>query len=180
MTLKGLGRLKLTTTTVMLLDTLKRKNGLSSDYAAAKALGRTPANVSNWRKEKDQMSPDAVAVAAPLAGLDPAATVAKIEAERAQTEPARNLFNQLHQAAELMDLIKRTPALRAALADDIRQFAQTIENEEERERFMSNAFFACILCQIRTPIRHISCSRPKPARKRFPVLTIAQNKEMTE
>lgn len=170
----------MTTTTVFLLDTLKSKRGLRSDYAAAKELGRSPANVSNWRSGRDQMSPDAVAVAAPLAGLDPAATVAKIEAERAQTEPARKLFEQLQQAAELMDMIKRTPALRAALADDIRQFAQTIENEEERERFMSNAFFACILCKIRQPIRHGSCSRPKPARKRFPALTIAKSKELTE
>lgn len=167
------------TTTIKLLDTLKGK-GFSSDYQIGNALGTSRQVVSRWRQKKGQMDADFAAKAAELAGTDPAATVAQIEAERAQSERARNLFEQLHQAAELMDLIKRTPALRAALADDIRQFAQTIENEEERERFMSNAFFACILCQIRTPIRHISCSRPKPARKRFPTLTIAKNKELTE
>ena len=168
------------TATIHVMDTLKRKRGLSSDYAVAKELGVTSSNTSKWRKGQTQMDPETAAKAAELAGLNPAATVAQIEAERAQSPKARSMFEQLHDAAELMDMLKRTPSLRAALAEDIRQYAQTIENEEERKRFMSNPFFACILCQIRTPIRHISCSRPKPARKRFPTLTIAKNKELTE
>lgn len=164
------------TTTIKLLDTLKGK-GYSSDYQIGNALGTSRQVVSRWRQKKGQMDADLAAKAAELAGTDPAATVAQIEAERAQSPKARNLFEQLHDAAELVDMIKRTPALKATLAENVRQFAQTIENEEERARFLSNPFFKCILCYIPKPIRHSSCSKPKPARKPFPVVTIARKLE---
>lgn len=167
-------------TTIRLLDTLKRVRGLPSDYAAAKALGRSTACISRWRTGSDQMDVEAIAAVAPMIDEDPAAILASIEAERSKAAERRTLFEKLHDAAELVDLLKRSPALRAQLDRQFREFAETIENPEEKARFLSIARTACILCQIHTPIRHISCSRPKPARKRFPTLTIAQNKELTE
>lgn len=153
------------TTTIKLLDTLKGR-GFPSDYAISKALGRTRSNVSKWRTGRDQMDAEAVAKAAELAGIDPISSLAKIEAERAQSENARNMFEKLHQAAELVELIKRTPALKAALAQDVRDYAQAIENAEERERFMSNPFLACILCYIPAVVRPDICIRQKL--RRFP------------
>lgn len=148
------------TTTIKLLDTLKGR-GLPSDYAISKALGRTRSNVSRWRNGHDQMDAEAAAKAAELAGVDPAVTLAQIEAERAQSPKAKTLFEQLHDAAELVDTIKRSPALRAQLDRQFREFAETLESQEEKDKFLSIAKSVCILCQIATPKRHDVCIQSK-------------------
>lgn len=161
-------------TSTELLDTLKGLPGIKSDYAIAKALDVHTQQVSRWRTGTGQMSPDYIAKAAELAGLDPAPLIAKVEAERAQTPAARKLFEQLHDAAELVDLLKRSPALRAQIEKQMREFAETIENEEEKARFLSISKSVCILCYIAPVVRPVICIRRKLASR--PQLAISRAK----
>ncbi|EMN5130722.1 hypothetical protein RVV79_003849 [Burkholderia contaminans] len=79
-------------TTVQYLDAVKRKLGLDSDYAAAKALCLTRAAISKYRLGRaffDDMS--AVRVAEIL-GIDPMEVISAANAERARDESARSFW----------------------------------------------------------------------------------------
>lgn len=138
------------TKTVQALETLKRIRGLPSDYAAAKALGRTTSAISKWRSGT-QMDVESAVKVAELSGQDPSVLVAEIGAEQAKTENEKRIFNELSDARKLQLSLKLIPEIKKMLTEDpsiIDRAAQTIENKEERAIFVSTMRKLCILCKI--------------------------------
>ena len=78
--------------TLEFIDALKRQHSITSDYAAAQLLGLTRSQLSRYRNGKDYPSDDMAMKIADLMGLDPGYVVACIHAERAATEPTRQLW----------------------------------------------------------------------------------------
>lgn len=81
-------------TTNELLDQVKARHGLPSDYALAKLLGWTPQAVSNYRNRGRSLGDlSAIQVAGALE-VDPGYVLAVVSAERAQTEEARRAWER--------------------------------------------------------------------------------------
>ncbi|KWE44593.1 hypothetical protein WL76_30890 [Burkholderia ubonensis] len=76
-------------TTVQLLDDVKVKMDLPSDYAAAKALGVTRSAVSQWRNGKATFDDDTCLLVAEILDLDPFDVLAYINIERSRDEGRR-------------------------------------------------------------------------------------------
>lgn len=93
--------------TIALLDAVKARQKLPSDYAAAAALGLTRSQVSRYRTGLDFMSDEVAARAAALAGADPLVCIADCHAERAATPEAAALWRAM---------AKRLQAVAAVLA----------------------------------------------------------------
>lgn len=78
--------------TIQLLDAIRERQKLPSDYAAAAMLGLTRSQVSRYRNGKDFMGDEVAQRAADLIGLDPAVTIAQMHAERAADPKMRKLW----------------------------------------------------------------------------------------
>lgn len=77
-----------------LLDAVKSRYGLPSDYALAAKLGMTRSMVSGYRHGKSRLGDDAALRVAELLELDAGFVFACMEAERAQTEAARKVWKR--------------------------------------------------------------------------------------
>lgn len=71
------------------IDRVKKARGIESDYAAAKALGITPATISLYRKRGTTMDENASLVVAKTLGLTPAGVILDQAAERVKTPEVR-------------------------------------------------------------------------------------------
>jgi transcriptional regulator with XRE-family HTH domain len=96
--------------TLNYLDAVKKRLGISSDYALAKALGISQQAVSNYRAGRSKMDDDVALTIAELLGINPLAVIAAANAERAKTDEARarwiNVFEgflSLLQHAKFVD-----------------------------------------------------------------------------
>lgn len=78
--------------TVQLLDAVRAKHKLPSDYAAAGLLGLTRAQISRYRNGKDFFGDEVALRVAALLEADPAVIVADMHAERARDEQGRALW----------------------------------------------------------------------------------------
>lgn len=67
------------------LAACKRRLGIESDYALAKALGVTQAAVSSYRREKSAINDDVALTVAEILGVNPMGVIAAANAERAKT-----------------------------------------------------------------------------------------------
>lgn len=67
------------------LAACKKRLGIESDYALAKALGVTQAAVSSYRTEKSKISDDVALTVAEILGINPLEVIAAANAERAKT-----------------------------------------------------------------------------------------------
>ena len=86
-------------TTTLLLDQWKKRKGVETDYAAAKALHITPAAISKWRKGKGHAE---VELAAKMAGdlnMSVIEVLAAIEADRAKSPQAQEIWRRYGKAA---------------------------------------------------------------------------------
>lgn len=72
--------------TLELLDAVKTRRGITSDYALAKALGVTQTAVSSYRTGNSKISDDVALTVAEILGMHPLAVIAVANAERAKTE----------------------------------------------------------------------------------------------
>lgn len=81
--------------TVALLDAVKVRHGLGSDYAAASLLGLTRSQVSRYRSGKDYFGDEVALRVAALLGEDAAAVLADVHAERAKDEGTRAVWRGL-------------------------------------------------------------------------------------
>lgn len=72
--------------TIDLLEAVKVKRGISSDYALAKVLGVTQAATSSYRTGNSKISDDVALTVAEVLKLNPLAVIALANAERAKTE----------------------------------------------------------------------------------------------
>lgn len=78
--------------TIQLLDAIRERRNLPSDYATAAALGLTRAQISRYRQGKEAMGDEVAQRAAALLGLDPAVVVAQMHAQRASDPQTRSLW----------------------------------------------------------------------------------------
>ncbi|WP_287601057.1 helix-turn-helix domain-containing protein [Thiothrix sp.] len=74
-----------------LLNAAKKTLGIGSDYALAKRLGTSTARIGQWRTGKSTPDEQACFQLADILGIDPAAVIALVKAER-ETEPTKAAF----------------------------------------------------------------------------------------
>lgn len=116
-----------------ILDTLREKQGIPSDYQVAKMLGYTKATVGHWRTGHAQMGPDAIAKIAPLIGEDAAELTATVEAERAKTDEAKAIMQALADS-RMLEMLIASGAVKVDKAA-VRAAVAAIEDEEKRKRY---------------------------------------------
>lgn len=86
--------------TIQLLDAIRERRNLPSDYAAAALLGLTRSQVSKYRNGKDFMGDEVVQRAAELIGADPAIAMAGVHAERATDPQTRKVWVSIAERLE--------------------------------------------------------------------------------
>lgn len=72
--------------TIELLEAVKVRRGIESDYALAKVLGITQQAVSSYRAGNSKISDDVALTVAEILQLNPLQVIALANAERAKTE----------------------------------------------------------------------------------------------
>lgn len=72
--------------TIDLLEAVKVRRGVASDYALAKVLGVTQQAVSSYRAGNSKISDDVALTVAEILQLEPMQVIALANAERAKTE----------------------------------------------------------------------------------------------
>jgi len=87
--------------TTDLLDQFKKKNTITSDYAAAKALGLTQQSVSNYRAGVSHADDRVAVILAHELDIDPFKTIARINADRAKKPEERAFWKRIASAAAL-------------------------------------------------------------------------------
>ncbi|MGZ3319664.1 MAG: helix-turn-helix domain-containing protein [Xanthobacteraceae bacterium] len=84
--------------TIDLLEAVKVRRGVSSDYALAKVLGVTQQAVSSYRSGNSKISDDVALTVAEILHLEPMHVIALANAERAKTEA---------QKARWLDIVEK-------------------------------------------------------------------------
>lgn len=127
-------------TTRELLDQVKARYELPSDYALAKKLGMSRERISKYRTTGGALGADAALKVAQLLDLDAGYVLACMEAERTDSDAARVEWRRLAErvkssgvAAALL-LLVATPALTPTPANAAPALADAV---------------VCILCKIR-------------------------------
>lgn len=72
--------------TLELLEAVKERRGVKSDYALAKVLGVTQTAVSSYRTGNSKISDDVALTVAEILGMHPLVVIAAANAERAKTD----------------------------------------------------------------------------------------------
>jgi len=75
--------------TLDLLEAVKVRRGISSDYALAKALGVSQPTVASYRAGNSRISDDVALTVAEILGMHPMSVIAAANAERAKTPEQR-------------------------------------------------------------------------------------------
>lgn len=77
------------------LDRAKRGAGIESDYALAKLIGVSRANVSNWRNERNTPDEGPIMKLCELSGDDPVDVAIEIQSSRAANDDAITLWQRV-------------------------------------------------------------------------------------
>lgn len=85
--------------TTDLIDAIKRKRNLPSDYAAAKSLGLTTQAIGNYRANLSHADDRVAILLADELGLDRLKTIARINSERAKKPEDRAFWKRIAAAA---------------------------------------------------------------------------------
>lgn len=85
-----------------LIDQFKLKNGLESDYAAAKALGVRPNRISNYRTMTSHADDKTAIMLADALGLDRLTTIAKINQDRSTDVKEKAFWKSIASAAAML------------------------------------------------------------------------------
>lgn len=86
--------------TIELLDAIRERHNLPSDYAAAALLNITRQQASKYRHGKEAMGDEVAQRAAALLGLDPAVVVVQMHAQRAADPELRKLWTGMAERLE--------------------------------------------------------------------------------
>ena len=136
-------------TTRELLDAVKRRHGLTSDYQLGKLLNIDRALVSGYMRGARYLAErDAFAVAHALE-VEPAAVLALVQLEKARTDEGRKAWR---------DAVKKLGGLAAALVLSISS-GPTLPPGGAGAAVPN---VACVLCKIRRAFRWLIIS-PRPA-----------------
>jgi plasmid maintenance system antidote protein VapI len=82
-------------TSVELLDEIREKKGIESDYGVAKLLDVKPQTVSNYRHGRTQLSDEMVVRVARILGRPPAPLLAQVAAERAKSPEVAKIWRDI-------------------------------------------------------------------------------------
>lgn len=83
------------------IERIKERHGLKSDYAVCKAFSLSPQNVSGWRKGRSHPDEKMCTILAYAAGLDPLVLAAAMQAQRSKTAEARSIWEQIAERLAL-------------------------------------------------------------------------------
>jgi predicted transcriptional regulator len=81
--------------TLDLLEAVKARRGITSDYALAKVLGVTQSAVSSYRTGRSRIDDDVALTVAEILQMHPMHVIAAANAERAKTEEQRARWVEL-------------------------------------------------------------------------------------
>ncbi|KGH20772.1 hypothetical protein [Comamonas thiooxydans] len=84
------------------IEQIKERHGLKSDYAVCKAFDLSPQNVSGWRKERSYPDEKMCGILAEAAGIDPLVLAASMQAQRSKTEEARSLWAMVAERLQMV------------------------------------------------------------------------------
>lgn len=84
-----------------LLDKAKQKNGLASDYKLALVMGISHGSLISYRSKKTLPDSRVISKICALTGDDPALLAVQIEAERAKTPEAKQLWFSIAQRLQM-------------------------------------------------------------------------------
>ena len=82
-----------------LLDRIAARTGNGTSYGLAKLFGAGDSLIRNYRKGRSRMDEDTAIHAAKLAGENPAAVLAELQAERAKSPEAKKHWLRLASLA---------------------------------------------------------------------------------
>lgn len=83
-----------------LIDAMKEKQKLPSDYKAAQALGITRAMICNVRAGRKNLSPEQVVRAAKFAGIDPRIALIRRYQETIEDLETRHYLEEIEQGIQ--------------------------------------------------------------------------------
>lgn len=84
------------------LDTIRERHGLKSDYAIHKHTGIGLTVISNWRHGRSHPDEKMCAILAEAAGLDPLVLAASMQAQRSKTDEARSLWEMVAERLQMV------------------------------------------------------------------------------
>lgn len=83
------------------LDAIKERHGLKSDYKLAIYLGITDGSVRNFRHGRSLPDERICGLLASAAGIDPLILAAQVQAQRSKTAEARSIWEQIAERLAL-------------------------------------------------------------------------------
>lgn len=142
-------------TTTELLDEVKARYGLPSDYALAAKLGMTRAGISGYRTGRTKLSGAIALRVAELLDLNPGYVLASMEAERTRNEAERAAWTKL------ANLVKHHGAVAALLIlAAVPSLAPTPSNAAP----LKAGAGVCILCKLRRALDYVRSIWPGMSR----------------
>lgn len=84
------------------LDTIKERHDLKSDYAVCKLTGIGMTVVSNWRRGRSHPDEKMCGILAEAAGIDPLVLAASMQAQRSKTEEARSMWAMIAERLQMV------------------------------------------------------------------------------
>lgn len=92
------------------VELIKERHDMKSDYAICKAFGLSPQNFSNWRSGRSHPDERMCQILAEAAGVDPLVLAASMQAQRSKTEEARSMWSMIAERLQMA-----SPGVAAAL-----------------------------------------------------------------
>ncbi|UQV43951.1 hypothetical protein KIV45_18885 [Janthinobacterium lividum] len=84
------------------LDAVKRKLGIDSDYAVAKALKIRPSTISGYRSRDGQMDDEIATKVAELLGMHPGLVILDMHRERAKTPAEQTIWQEIFEGFHVL------------------------------------------------------------------------------
>lgn len=98
------------------LDTIKERHNLKSDYAVCKMTGIGMTVVSNWRRGRSHPDEKMCQILAEAAGIDPLVLAASMQAQRSKTEEARSLWAMVAERLQMASGVAASAVFAVCLA----------------------------------------------------------------
>ena len=84
------------------LDTIRERHSLKSDYAIHKLTGIGLNVISNWRHGRSHPDEKMCGILAEAAGIDPLVLAASMQSQRSKTEEARSLWAMVAERLQMV------------------------------------------------------------------------------
>jgi transcriptional regulator with XRE-family HTH domain len=141
--------------TMELLEAVKKRQGISSDYALAGFMGVTRAQISKYRCDRESLSDEKALWVADLLGLDAGYVLAMMNAERADRAQNTAAATAWEKVVDRLKTLGPVALLFLAAGPAVGMVSSGA-------RLLGEA--VCILCQIRpVPSRRTWCNNPGDA-----------------